>query len=179
MCSQNSNELSIAAILRHAGGVLYAVLYALIVALTAFCWLHRAQVLTHRRKLLLAITASLPFLLVRVLFALLGSFAPQPASSYAADESMLPPICESGSACDPLSPLQPFSATSGSWVVYLLMSVLAEYVVVLIYTFAGLRLPLKEDLVDFQKARMHMNTVTVSQESLPESRCNARPYSPM
>ncbi|PIL26230.1 hypothetical protein GSI_11985 [Ganoderma sinense ZZ0214-1] len=174
----STTELGIAAILRHAGGILFAVLYALIVALTAFCWVHRAQVLPYRRKLLLAITASLPFLLIRVLFTLLGSFAPLPSSSDAAEGNMLPPISGSTSASDSPNPLQPFSATSGSWVVYLLMSVLAEYVVVLIYMFAGLRLPLKEDLVDFQKVGRHMHTVTVSQESLPQDRCDARPYNP-
>ncbi|KAI1795401.1 hypothetical protein LXA43DRAFT_40844 [Ganoderma leucocontextum] len=162
--AKNQNDLNSAATLRHVGAILFAVLYAIIVAITAFCWLNRDQVLKYRRKLLLAIIASLPFLFVRVVFTVLSSFAPLPFGFDAAGH-MVPVVSD--------SPLKRFSSTSGDWAVYLFMSVVAEYVVVLIYTFAGLRLPLKQDLVDYQKAGMHMRTM--SQEGL---RYNAQPYGP-
>ncbi|KAM5537306.1 hypothetical protein V8D89_009036 [Ganoderma adspersum] len=165
--AQNESDLSTAATLRHISGILFVVLYGGAVALTAFCWVHRAQVLTHRRKLLLAITASLPFLLVRVLFIFLSSFAPLPFAFDSVGNNV--PVVSD-------SPLKAFSSTSGDWAVYLFMSVLVEYAAVLIYTFAGLRLPLKQDLVDFQKAGMQIGTA--SQESLPHNRYNAGPYGP-
>ena len=136
-----------------------------IVAIAAFCWLNRGQVLKYRRKLLLAIAASLPFLLVRILFTILSSFAPLPFR-LDAEGNMVPVVSD--------SPLKPFSSISGDWAIYLFMSVVAEYIVVLIYTFAGLRLPLKQDLVDFQKAGMHMRPM--SQEGLTHGGYNARPY---
>ena len=40
-----------------------------IVAIAAFCWINRGQVLKYRRKLLLAIAASLPFLFVASLYS--------------------------------------------------------------------------------------------------------------
>ena len=159
------SDLSQAATLRHVGAILFAILYALILGITAFCWLNRYEILKYRRKLLLAIAASLPFLFVRVVFTILSSFAPLPFA-FNAEGQMVPVISD--------SPLKHFSSTSGDWEIYLFMSFVAEYIVVLIYTVAGLRLPLKQDLVDFQRAGMHMHTM--SQEGPAHKPYNAQPY---
>ncbi|KAI1795399.1 hypothetical protein LXA43DRAFT_40422 [Ganoderma leucocontextum] len=162
--AKNQSDLNSAATLRHVGAILFAVLYAIVVAITTFCWLNRDQILKYRRKLLLAIVASLPFLLVRIVFTILSSFAPLPFGFDAAGH-MVPVVSN--------SPLKQFSGTSGSWAIYLCMSVIAEYAAVLIYTFAGLRLPLKQDLADYQKAGMHMRTM--SEEVLTH---DVQPYAP-
>ncbi|PIL26229.1 hypothetical protein GSI_11984 [Ganoderma sinense ZZ0214-1] len=164
--AKKQSDLSNATTFRRVGAILFVILYAGVVAITAFCWLNRGQVLKYRRKLLLAILASLPFLFVRVAFSVLSSFAPLPFG-FDADGHMVAVVSS--------SPLKQFSSTSGSWVIYLVMSVLAEYAVVLIYTFAGVRLPLKQDLADYQKAGMHMRTM--SEEALTEH-AGARPYDP-
>ena len=164
--AKSQSDLNSAATLRHAGASLFVAFYALIAALTAYCWAHREQVLKYRRKLLLAIVASLPFLLVRIVYTLCSAFAPLPFGFDSAGHVV---GVVSG------SPLKQFSSTSGSWAIYLVMSVLAEYAVVLIYTFAGIRLPLKQDLADYQKAGMHMRTM--SEEALTEHAA-AQPYDP-
>ncbi len=165
--AKNQSDLSSAATYRHVGAILFVVLYAIIVAITAFCWLNRSQVLKYRRKLLLAVAASLPFLFIRVVFTVLSSFAPLPFG-FDAEGHMARVVSD--------SPLKHFSSTSGDWAIYMFMSVVAEYVVVLIYTFAGLRLRLKQDLVEYQKASMHLPPFP--QEGLTQDgyRYNARPY---
>ncbi len=164
--AKSQSDLNTAATLRHVGAILFAVIYALIAAITAVCWLSREQVLKHRRKLLLAVAASLPFLLVRIVYTLLSSFAPLPFGFDASGHMV-------GVVSD--SPLKHFSGTSGSWALYLVMSVVAEYAVVLIYTFAGLRIPLKQDLADYQKAGMHMRTM--SEEAITHN-AQSGPYDP-
>lgn len=41
--------------------------------------------------------------------------------------------------------LSQFNSQSGSWAIYLFMSVIAELLVVLIYIFFGMRLPIEKD----------------------------------
>ena len=91
------------------------------------------------------ITATLPFLFIRVLYTILASFAP---SSFIISDSGRREANPSFAS----SPLAKFSSPTGDWQIYLVMSVLAEYAVVLVYTGAGLRLPLKQDEADYQKA---------------------------
>ncbi|TBU41118.1 hypothetical protein BD309DRAFT_898715 [Dichomitus squalens] len=162
--AKNEHDLNSAATIRHIGAILFVVLYAFIVAVTAFCWLNREQVLKYRRKLLFTIIASLPFLLVRVAYSVLGAFAP---SSFGFDtEGHLIPV-QSNSA------LRHFSSSTGDWAIYLVMSVLMECIVVLIYTSAGLRLPLKQDLVDYQRAETHIPMMSQEDDSYKY----AQPYS--
>lgn len=155
--SQNENDLNTAVTLRHISSILFIVLYAGIVAITAFCWVYHARVLPHRRKLLFAIMASLPFILLRVIFTFLGSFAPLPFGFDGVGNNV-PVVTD--------SPLEPFSPTSGDWTVYLLMSVLPEYVAVLIYTVAGLCLDLKQELADFRNLKAGMQMGAESREAL-------------
>ena len=71
------------------------------------------------------------------------------------------------------SSLSKFNASTGDWGIYLVMSVLTEYIVVLIYTSAGLRLPLKKDEVDYHAAHMHrMSASDVQPFTLNASRAS-------
>ncbi len=81
-------------------------------------------------KLLLGISIALPFVGVRVLYSLLSGFAP----------SFIP------GTTPPTGGLSKFNSQLGSWVIYLIMSVLAEFYTVSIYTVVGIMTPLSEDL---------------------------------
>lgn len=75
--------------------------------------------------MLIGISCALPFLGVRVIYGILSSFAPViPTES---------------------NELSRFSLTTGSWGIYLGMSVLMEFAAVLIYTFVGITTPLQRD----------------------------------
>ncbi|RDX56258.1 hypothetical protein OH76DRAFT_1477897 [Lentinus brumalis] len=63
---------------RHDGVVLFALMYVGAVGLTVLCWQRRARILRHRRQLLKGVAATLPFIGFRVLYGLLGGFAPSP-----------------------------------------------------------------------------------------------------
>ncbi|KAI0351243.1 hypothetical protein OH77DRAFT_1498660 [Trametes cingulata] len=127
---------------RHIGVILFAVLYAAIVLVTAFCWTHKAQVLKYRRRLFYAIVMALPFLFVRVLYAVLSSFAP---SAFGFDANGHPIAVHSTSV------LANFNPSTGSWAIYLFMSVVMEYIAVLIYTTVGIRTPLSKDETDLAR----------------------------
>ena len=76
-------------------------------------------------QMLIGISCALPFLGVRVIYGVLSSFAPVIPS-------------ESNRLSD-------FSLTTGSWGIYLGMSVLMEFAAVAIYTFVGITIPLQGD----------------------------------
>jgi len=41
-----------------------------------------------------------------------------------------------------------FNSTTGKWGIYLVMSVIMEFIVVLIYTYGGITIPLKDDFAN-------------------------------
>ena len=85
---------------------------------------------------------ALPFLFVRVLYAILSSFAPA-TRAFDADGHPIP--------ANSSSSLKTFGPT-GSWAVYLIMSVAVEYIVVVIYTVVGIRTPLSKDEPEYGRA---------------------------
>ncbi|KAF7979923.1 hypothetical protein HWV62_40334 [Athelia sp. TMB] len=126
--------------LRRVGSLLFLALYLLLAALHGYCWANVARLMKHRRTLLVAISAALPFLGVRVVYSVLSAFSG--------------PLSFSGTAAAaPASTgfLAKFSMLTGSWPIYLCMSVLMELVVVVIYTTAGARIPLQQDYVQQAK----------------------------
>ncbi|KAI0932666.1 hypothetical protein AcW1_000277 [Taiwanofungus camphoratus] len=131
--------------LRHIGVILFAIVYGFILVVHIFCWSNKNQILRYRRTLLAGISFALPFLGVRVAYAVLSAFAPVTRS-----------INSNGQVTytTSTSALSKFSSTSGSWVLYLIMSVVAEYIVVLIYTTVGIKIPLEND-TDYSRG---MNT---------------------
>ncbi|KAH8086652.1 hypothetical protein BXZ70DRAFT_550816 [Cristinia sonorae] len=116
--------------LRHVGVILFVVLFVGLVLMHGYLYLSFSRILTHRRKLLVGISMALPFLLIRVIYAVLAGFAP----------SGIP----NGSQTDH-NDLSKFSSQTGSWQIYLVMSVLMEIIVMVIYTTVGLSIRLQDD----------------------------------
>jgi len=114
--------------LRHAGVILYLVLYVLIVAVQIYYWMNSDLLLRHRRSLLTGISFALPFLAVRVAYSILSGFAPQSYGGQHTTTNSLSKFNSSG----------PF----GYW---LGMSVLMELATVIIYITTGLLTPLADD----------------------------------
>jgi len=140
--------------LRHAGAILFAVLFGLIFLLHMRCWSNVNSIMKARRTLLAAISLALPFLLVRVVYTVLSAFSPVTQSASASGKVSM-------TTSD--SPLAKFSATSGSWAIYLFMSVLTEYAAVMVYLVAGTRIRLQDDTdyvksatVDYDEERYRM-----------------------
>ena len=82
----------------------------------------------------MAVTIAFPILAVRILYSVLGSFAPAPTSLVG------------GSSSQPTNTnsLSKFSSFSGSWAIFLFMSLFTEYVVVVIYILFGFRAPIEK-----------------------------------
>lgn len=134
--------------LRRVGVILYLVLYILLVAIHVKCWLNASTLMKHRKtvslqytqtlssslicfKLLIGISAALPFLLVRVIYSVLATFS----GSMVVSSTSLPST----------NSLAKFNVVSGDWRVFLVMSLIMEYIVVVIYTVAGTKIPLQDD----------------------------------
>jgi len=131
--SSEPSQINQGITLRHAGVILFVVLVFLMVVMVSFFWRNKDDIMRHRQKLLLCISASLPFLAVRVLYSVLSAWAPiyVPGS---------PPPSDSG--------MGKFNSTTGKWGIYLVMSVIMEFIVVLIYTYGGITIPLKDDFAN-------------------------------
>ncbi|KAI0724188.1 hypothetical protein C8T65DRAFT_704103 [Cerioporus squamosus] len=121
---------------RHAGSILFVVMYVGAVGLTVMCWQNRDVILRYRRQLLNGVTATLPFLGVRVLYSILSSFAPYPLKIVDGQQELSIPN-NSG--------LGKFTSVSSEWGIYLVMSVLMEYIAVIIYVVVGIMTPLGKD----------------------------------
>ncbi|KAI0757365.1 hypothetical protein C8Q80DRAFT_1225239 [Daedaleopsis nitida] len=129
-------DLDHATLFRRVGASLFVVFYAGAVLLTCFCWSKSNIILKYRRQLLMGITATLPFLAVRVAYSVLSAVAPYP---YTFVDGQQVPVALDDSA------LAKFSLTSSSWGIYLAMSVLMEYIAVVIYVVVGVITPLSKD----------------------------------
>jgi hypothetical protein len=105
-----------------------AVLYVIYIHFYCF---HYAD--TIHSQLLVAISSALPFLGIRVLYSVLSSYSGSPV-----------PNAESPTN----SSLSKFNISNGDWWIYLVMGLIMEYIVVLIYTTAGTRIPLQDDYSD-------------------------------
>ncbi|KAH9927511.1 uncharacterized protein BXZ73DRAFT_90761 [Epithele typhae] len=124
----SASDLSSGTNLRHVGTILYVVVYAGVVLLTAYCFAHRARILRYRRQLLAGVAAALPFLFVRTLYAVLSAYAPSRIRFDAAGNEEL------------------VRRRLGEWGFYLVMSVMMEYAAVLIFVVVGLATPLSKDV---------------------------------
>lgn len=132
--------------IKHVGVILFLIAYLSMLVTTAFLWSNRQRVMRHRRtvsssrstvavdvliwvQLLLAITASLPFLAVRLLYSILSAYAP----------SGIPDL-HSGDRN-----LSAFNSVTGNVAAYLIMSVIMEIIVVVITLSVAVMLPLGND----------------------------------
>ncbi|TFK93049.1 hypothetical protein K466DRAFT_479360 [Polyporus arcularius HHB13444] len=132
----SQSDLNSALTQRHAGVILFIVMYAGVVGTTIFCWQSRSLILRYRRQLLIGVTATLPFLGIRVLYSVLSSFSPYPLQIVDGQQVLSIPS-NSG--------LGKFSTVSSEWGLYLIMSVLMEYIAVIIYVVVGIITPLGKD----------------------------------
>lgn len=82
---------------------------------------------------MLGISTALPFLIVRCVYSVLSALSP--ISSFGPSTANLPAA--------PHSALSEFNSFSGSWLIFLLMSLVMEYIVVLIYLTVGALTPLE------------------------------------
>jgi hypothetical protein len=120
---------------RHIGTILFLILYLLIAFLHVVYWFQFRSLMKHRRTLLVAISCALPFLGIRMLYAVLSTFSGS--------------LVATPSSPTNTNSLSKFNMATGDWRIYLVMSVIMECIVAVIYTVAGARLPLNEDyLVD-------------------------------
>ncbi|KAI1797534.1 hypothetical protein LXA43DRAFT_1176877 [Ganoderma leucocontextum] len=122
--------------LRHAGLILFVILFSGCLGIMLYCWLYWRIIFMYRRRILIAVTLTMPFLLVRMLYGVFSAFAP---SSIAFRNGHQIPVAPSSSG------LGKFSTASSKWDIYLVMSVLMEYTVIIIYLVARLFTPLEND----------------------------------
>lgn len=115
--------------LKHIGVIMFVVQIVFTIAITLYMWSNSQRIMFHRRTLLKAVTGSLPFLVIRVLYTVLSAFAP-----------LGNPGVDGGSPS-----LAKFNSSHGDFAIYLVMSVIMEFAVVIIYVTAGLIIPLKDD----------------------------------
>ncbi|THH27552.1 hypothetical protein EUX98_g6636 [Antrodiella citrinella] len=125
---------------RHIGAIVYAALFGLITLMHFWFWIQAGQIMPRRRSMLLGISASIPFLFLRTAYSVLSSFAPTSLSSAT-------PVAT--------NTLSKFSTTTGSWQIYLGMSVAAELVVVIIYLVVGTTVPTSRELDDSMDGNYH------------------------
>jgi hypothetical protein len=117
---QPSNRRS-ALNMRRVGIIVIAVGYLLVVYDEAVAWSHRLSITRHREHLLRAVTLALPFLAVRVVYGILNVWS-----------TITPSLAK-------------YNSVSGTWWIYLVMSLLTEYITAIIYVTAGTLIPLSKD----------------------------------
>ncbi|KAI9761121.1 MAG: hypothetical protein M1840_002018 [Geoglossum simile] len=106
-----------------AGVVIVTVTFASLIGFTVYFWAHQKRLTAARRMLLRAFTLAIPFLVVRIVYSILGAFASTSFSKW--------------------------SPVRGSWRAFLVMGLIMEFVVVLVYAVTGVSLPdSKEERAD-------------------------------
>ncbi|KIO07482.1 hypothetical protein M404DRAFT_136374 [Pisolithus tinctorius Marx 270] len=121
--------------MRRAGVLLFAALYIILVIGTLAQWATKQQVMKYRKQLLIAISVALPFLAVRTLYSVLSAFS---SSTFIVTDSTTTTSTLDGA-------LAKFNLITGEWQIFFAMDMLMEYICVLIYVFAGLKLKLDQD----------------------------------
>ncbi|KAI0761205.1 hypothetical protein BD413DRAFT_592302 [Trametes elegans] len=139
--ASKQSDLDSANTLRHASSILYVAALGVAFLITAYCWMNRHVIYKYRKRLLTGISLSLPFLLVRVVYGVLSSFAPSP---FTIRNGQVVPLTFTDSG------LAKFSSGSSDWGIYLAMSVLTEYIAILIYAAVGIATPLGRDQEVYQ-----------------------------
>ncbi|KZP28441.1 hypothetical protein FIBSPDRAFT_817331 [Athelia psychrophila] len=130
--STDASTLSESNKFRHIGSFLFLALYLLLLAVHVFAWMRSSTLMRNRRTLLKAISLAMPFIGVRCAYGLLNSFSGSLLNTTGAPNT---------------SALHRFNMVTGSWEIYLVMSVIMEACACLIYVVAGTRVPINEDFV--------------------------------
>ncbi|KAH0536001.1 hypothetical protein FGG08_007100 [Glutinoglossum americanum] len=99
--------------------ILITVTFAALVGYTVYFWVQKGRLRPARLMLLRAFSLAIPFLIVRIVYALLAAFSSALISKW--------------------------SAIYGSWVAFLVMGLIMEFIVVAIYVTAGILIPYSRD----------------------------------
>ncbi|TCD68829.1 hypothetical protein EIP91_009696 [Steccherinum ochraceum] len=127
--AKTHDDLDHAMLFRHIGVVLFFILYILIALLHGYYWSQKRDLPKNRRMLLAGISLALPFLFVRIIYAVLSGFAPV---------ALPGDIVEQNS-------MSKFNSTTGPWWIYLIMSALPEVLAVVTYIIVGIKVPVEKD----------------------------------
>ncbi|KAH8120500.1 hypothetical protein DFH11DRAFT_1838318 [Phellopilus nigrolimitatus] len=109
--------------LRKVGMIMLLVCFVIIGFIDLLFWQAKDQLMKHQKTLLNGISCGMPFLAVRVIYSVLSAFSGSSTFS------------TSGVSATSSSSLAQFNSISGSWQLFLVMSTLMEFVVVVIYIF--------------------------------------------
>lgn len=134
--------------LRKVGGIILLTAFVILTLIHLLFWKCKQELVRYQTTLLKGISFAVPFLAVRVVYTTLSAFSPSSSLSTSA--------ITSGSS----SGLAKFNSTSGSWQLFLVMSVLMEFVVISIYIFFGLRLPIGKNVDDDESTTTYSSNAT-------------------
>jgi len=128
--TQATANQNLATILRRAGVCVYLGMYLILFMVHIGTWTYRWHLRSYRRNLLWGISAALPFLGVRMTYAVLAAWSS--SDLYGGKPSSNPTLAK-------LNPI------TGNWVLYLVMSLVMEYVAAVLYLFASTILARRHD----------------------------------
>ncbi|PPQ64729.1 hypothetical protein CVT26_002673 [Gymnopilus dilepis] len=117
----NANH-TLATTLRRAGVCVYAGIYVMLFGVHVGTWTYRWHLRSYRRHLLAGITFAFPFLGVRLAYAVIAVFS---------SSDLL------GRDLSPNQTLAKLNPITGNWILYLVLSLIMEYVVTVLYLFAS------------------------------------------
>ncbi|THH27109.1 hypothetical protein EUX98_g7078 [Antrodiella citrinella] len=127
--AKDQSDINSAINYRHIGGIMYLLLFLFVVMTYGFFWSNKDSIALTKRALFVGLSAVLPLLFIRTLYSLLSDFAP----------IAIPPATATTNS------LSKFSNTTGSWEIYLVMSVICEVASVVTYLVVGMRTPVGEE----------------------------------
>ncbi|PPQ88083.1 hypothetical protein CVT25_014381 [Psilocybe cyanescens] len=119
---QAAADQNLATSLRRAGVCIYAGIYVILFGVFIGTWTYRWHLRSYRRSLLFGLTCALPFLGVRMAYAVMAAWS---------SSDLLGKKLSSNATLADLNPV------TGKWILYLVLSLIMEYVVVALYLFAS------------------------------------------
>ncbi|KAG2370239.1 hypothetical protein BDR07DRAFT_1265453 [Suillus spraguei] len=126
-----SRSISGASTLRKGGFLIFSVQYIALVGICIFLWTQVRLVMKYRKRLLKAISFALPFLAVRTVYGVLSTITTDTFAGSTTSSNT--------------SSLAEFDLVTGNWQIFLVMSMVTEYAVVIIYTVSAFVLPLDQE----------------------------------
>ncbi|EIW86368.1 hypothetical protein CONPUDRAFT_140954 [Coniophora puteana RWD-64-598 SS2] len=133
--SSSSDSQSHANLFRRIGVLVFGLMFIILAAIALFLWCQVGSLMKHRRTLLVAITIALPFIGVRTLYSILSTFS---SSSFGISGT-------STTTSTTTNSLSQFNMFNGNWHIYVIMGMVTEYVAIIVYSVAGMILPLESD----------------------------------
>ncbi|KAF9056461.1 hypothetical protein BJ165DRAFT_1522368 [Panaeolus papilionaceus] len=109
-------------ILRRAGASLFAAVYVSLFLTHVGTWSYRWHLRSYRRNLLFGICTALPFLGVRIAYAVIAAWSSSDLF---------------GAQLSPNPTLAKLNPVTGTWILYLVLSLIMEFVVASLYLFSS------------------------------------------